>query len=183
MGRRRGETARVGHEELTEDGVSVARPPPPRPDGPARYGDRFGRATGSIDLGPTGRRDTVDLGVEVPSRTWPSWLTRGAAVLGLVATAAVAVATEGRVDAPPAAAHEASPAQSDIPNDLAPFARLYASRVEGELWDHGRFSYEVTLSPSGAAFRLDVASGVSGEDAAACTYLGGAPRFGWVYWC
>ena len=165
---RSGETAHVGREELTEDGGPVPRPLPPRTDGPARYADRFRPEPPAIDLGPRGDADTVDLGAEPPTRSWPSWLTRTAAGVGLLATAVIAVATSDRDADVPEGLPDARPEQSTAPHDPPPMAPLDVSGVEVDLWDSNGFSYEVTVTNrSETALELiDVGPAMSGIELA-----------------
>lgn len=187
----------MGREELTEDGAAPRRPAPQRPGGVTRYGDRFRPAATApgLDLDRAGEDDRVDLGNDAPARTWPTWLTRGAAGLGVAATAAIAIAMGDREDSAPQAV-ESPPAQAlqdkyptRAPVRAAPpsMAALVSSRVEDGVWDHGRFTvddqdqlFEITLTGVViGAVDVDVVSGTSST----CAFLGGPPRFGSTYWC
>jgi hypothetical protein len=153
---------------MTEDGTALPRPPPPRTDGPARYGDRFRRIPATLEVGPAADGDTVDMGVEAPPRAWPTWLTRGAAGVGLVATAAVAVWMGDRDDGTPQALPDAPPQNTMPSHDPPPVAPLDVRGIEANLWDSHGFSYEITLTNTTlTAFDLiDVGPPMSGTELA-----------------
>ena len=155
----------MGRDELTEDGTSVARSAPPRA-GPARYGDRFRRPT-TLRIGPVGECETVEIGVEAPARSWPSWLTRGAAGLGLAATAVIGVAISDR-DTDPSNASDTPPERSTPLRALPPVAPLDVTGIEAELWESNGFSYEITLTnATDTAFSLlNVSPAMSGTELA-----------------
>lgn len=185
------ETAQVRRDELTDGGSAQTRTTRSRPGGVVRYGDRFRPVSSALALDdPRDGGDLVGLGNDRP-RTWPTWLSRGAAALGLAATAVIAIAIGDRATPQPSPDPAAEAAEDQWPTQAPPrggalsMATLVSSRVEGGLWDHGRFtldqgrfSFEVTLSGV-AATNVDVLT----ETSSTCTFLGGPPRFGSVYWC
>lgn len=158
----------MGTEELSEDGTAVPRPAPPRTDGPARYGDRFRRTPAAPEVGLGADGDTVDVGVGAAPSAWPTWLTRCAAGVGLVATAVVGVWMGDRDDRTPQARPDAPPQRSVPLHEPPPDAPLDVRRIEAELWDSHGFSYEITLTNTTlAAFELiDVGPPMSGTELA-----------------
>lgn len=191
------QTGRMGREELTDDGPSSARTSAPRPGGAVRYGDRFRPADQptALDLDQAEEGDRIDLGPDAPTRTWPAWLTRGAAAIGVAVTAGIAVGIADQESSPPKSAAN-PPAQTVLDKyptrgparvEAPSMATLVSSRVEEGVWDHGRFTldqgrfgFEITLS--GVAVFAPLADVLSGTSST-CTYLGGPPRFGSTYWC
>ena len=187
----------MGREELTDDGAASPRTCAPRPRGVVRYGDRFRPAdqATALDLDQAGEGDQIDLGPDAPTRTWPAWLARGAAAIGVAVTAGIAVGIADQESSPPQSAAD-PPAQTVLDKyptrgparvEAPSMATLVSSRVEEGVWDHGRFTldqgrfgFELTLSGVAvSALDADVLS----ESSSTCTYLGGPPRFGSTYWC
>jgi len=187
----------MGREELTDDGAASPRTSAPRPRGVVRYGDRFRPADRptALDLDRAEEGDRVDLGPDALTRTWPAWLTRGAAAIGVAVTAGIAVGIADQESSPPQSAAD-PPAQTVLDKyptrgparvEAPSMATLVSSRVEEGVWDHGRFTldqgrfgFEITLSGVAvSALDADVLS----ETSSTCTYLGGPPRFGSTYWC
>lgn len=135
---------------------------------PLKYGDRFRPGTTTtLELEPVSRGDLVDQ-EDRPRQRWPAWLTRGAAGVGVVATAVIAVTVgDGSEPAPPAPS-ETPPAVSLPINDRPPVAPLEVGLIEAEVWDSRGFSYEITMTNrSDTAFDLiDVGPKMSGTELA-----------------
>ena len=157
----------MGAEELTDDGRPAAAPPPPRAGAAARYGDRF-RPTPTEPAWAAPVSDTVELDADEPPRAWPPWLARSAAVVGLAATVAVAVAVGDREAPTPDALPDQPPTRSTPLHDPPPVAALDVSRIEADLWESNGFSYEITLTNSSdTAYDLvDVGPAMSGTELA-----------------
>jgi hypothetical protein len=90
--------------------------------------------------------DTVDLGTEQLARSWPPWLIRAAAGVGVAATALIAVATGDRGGDASDGLPDSAPQRPAALHAPPPEAQLDVRRVEADLWDSSGFSYEVTLT-------------------------------------
>jgi hypothetical protein len=132
----------VLRDELGDDGHDIAAPPT-RSTGEPRYGDRF-RPLSPADSAVDTESETVDLGLDAPSRPWPTWLTRSATGLGVLAAALVAVQMGSGREIPENVPD--LPAASSPLNDAPPVARLRISQIDAVLWDRDGFSYTIALT-------------------------------------